>query len=264
MCRSSQPRRSAWRIGLDALRLYLGLAQLALISLAWSLLAVPLYWVLPAPTGRRVGRRAIHRGFRMYLRWLQLTGACRFELTALDALIGQPPMIIAPNHPSLLDALLVLSRLPDLACIAKGEILDNLFLGAGARLARYIRNDAAHQMIKLAVAELRAGDSLLLFPEGTRTASWPVGKLNGAVGLTAKLAGVPVQTVLIETCSGFLGKGWPLFRRPEMPVVIRIRLGRRFAPPADVRRFSEELETYFRTSLPRGGLPPVMASACNG
>ncbi len=230
------------------------------MSLAWSLLAVPLYWVLPARPGQRIGRRAIHHGFRIYLRSLQLTGACRFELAALDALIGQPPMIIAPNHPSLLDALMVLSRLPDLACIAKGDILDNLFLGAGARLARYIRNDTAHQMIQLAVADLKAGNSLLLFPEGTRTNPPPIGRVNGAIGLTAKLANVPVQTVLIETRSGFLSKGWPLFRRPEMPVVMRVRLGRRFAPPVDVHGFSEELEDYFRACLGRGVAPAMAGS----
>ena len=241
-----------WRTGLDAARLYLGLAQLVLMSLAWSLLAVPLFWIMPAAPGQRLGRQAVHHGFRLFLGSLRLTGACRFDLDALDALIGQQPMIIAPNHPSLLDAPLLLSRLPELACIAKGDILDNLFLGAGARLARYIRNEPAHLMIQRAVADLQAGHSLLLFPEGTRTGRPPVGKVKGAIGLTAKLAQVPVQTVLIEVPSGFLSKGWPLLRRAEMPIVVRVRLGQRFTPPADVRRFSAELEAYFRASLTPG------------
>ena len=32
----------------------------------------------------------------------------------------------------------------------------NVFLGAGARLARYIRNDSARAMVRLAVEDLQA------------------------------------------------------------------------------------------------------------
>jgi hypothetical protein len=58
-----------------------------------------------------------------------------------------------------------------------------------------------------------------------------------------------VQTVFIESTSRFLGKGWPIFRRPEMPITYRIRLGREFAPPADVRAFTQELQEHFAAEL---------------
>ena len=47
------------------------------------------------------------------------------------------------------------------------------------------------------------------------------------------MAQVPIQTVIIETDSPYLGKGWPIWRTPRVPVVFRVRLGRRFAPEAD-------------------------------
>jgi hypothetical protein len=31
-----------------------------------------------------------------------------------------------------------------------------------------------------------------------------------------------VQTVFIETDSAYLSKGWPLFRKPSMPITYRI------------------------------------------
>jgi len=65
-------------------------------------------------------------------------GCLRLDLGALDALRSAAPMVIAPNHPSMVDAGLVLSRLPDLACIMKGEILDSILFGTGARAAGYI------------------------------------------------------------------------------------------------------------------------------
>ncbi|OYV32178.1 MAG: 1-acyl-sn-glycerol-3-phosphate acyltransferase, partial [Thiomonas sp. 20-64-5] len=166
-----------------------------------------------------------------------------------------------PNHPSLIDAVLVISRLPGLACIMKSSILDNPSLGAGARLARYIRNDALRSMIHLAVADLRAGHHLLLFPEGTRSTARPIGPVRGGVGLIAKHAQVPVQTVFIETDSPFLAKGWPLMRRPQLPITYRVRLGERFDPPTDAQAFIAELDTYFRSALAAATLPEPIVSA---
>ncbi len=60
---------------------------------------------------------------------------------------------------------------------------------------------------------------------------------------------MPIQTVFIETDSAYLGKGWPLFRRPPMPITYRIRLGRRFDPPVKAGTFTEELERYFIDEL---------------
>ena len=187
--------------------LWYGLALLGLGSLAWSVLAVPLRLLLPARAGRALRRRVIAPGFRFYLGALETVGACRFELGALDALRGAGPMILAPNHPSLLDAVLLLSRLPQAACVLKAPLADSFVFGPGARLAGYIRNDWPIGMVRHAVAELRGGGQLLLFPEGTRTTRAPVNAFRGAIALIAQQAGVPVQTGFIETASPFIGNG---------------------------------------------------------
>ena len=104
-------------------------------------------------------------------------------------------------------------------------------------------------MVKESVAHLRRGGVLLLFPEGTRTIHSPINPLVGSVGLIAKYANVPVQTLVIETDSPYLSKGWPLFRRPSLPITYRVRLGRRFDAPTDVAAFTEELDLYYRREL---------------
>jgi 1-acyl-sn-glycerol-3-phosphate acyltransferase len=124
-----------------------------------------------------------------------------------------------------------------------------VFLGSGSRLARYIKNDSPRQMIRESVENLRRGCVLLLFPEGTRTTRAPINSLTPSVGLIAKLANVPVQTLLIETDSPYLSKGWPLFRRPNLPITYRVRLGKRFAAPVDAAAFTVELDDYFRATL---------------
>ena len=229
--------------------LYSSLTLLGLICLSWSVFALPLYFILPQRIGTAVGRRGIMTGFRLYAWSLSITGTYRLDLRAIDSLKGGPAVILAPNHPCLIDALLVLTRHPNIVCVMKSALMRNVFLGSGSRLARYVRNDSSRHMIKESVAHLRDGGVLLLFPEGTRTTRAPINALVGSVGLIAKHANVAVQTLVIETDSPYLSKGWPLFRRPTLPIIYKVRLGKRFDPPSDVPAFTAELDQYYRHEL---------------
>jgi 1-acyl-sn-glycerol-3-phosphate acyltransferase len=233
----------------DYFVLYAGLIWLGFLSLCWTLVASLLYPLLPERKGLYLGRYVIMISFRLYLASLSLSQRCSFDLSELDALRNDEPLIIAPNHPCLLDAVMIISRLPNIACVMKSELMNNVFLGAGARLARYIRNEPIRQMVMQATRDFKTGSHLLLFPEGTRTVQQPVNALKGSIALIAQKAKVPVQTVIIETDSPFLSKGWSLFRKPVMPISYRVRLGKRFSPPENTHRFMEELEQYFRDVL---------------
>jgi 1-acyl-sn-glycerol-3-phosphate acyltransferase len=233
----------------ESFALYSSLTLLGLICLTWSVFALPLYFALPRRLGTAVGRRGIMIGFRLYAWSLSATRAYRLDLSAIDALRDGPPVILAPNHPCLIDALLILTRHPNIVCVMKAELMKNVFLGSGSRLARYVRNESSRQMVKESVAHLKEGGVLLLFPEGTRTRRAPINPLVASAGLIAKYAGVPVQTLIIETDSPFLSKGWPLFRRPHLPIDYRVHLGRRFPPPKDVNGFTAELDAYYRGEL---------------
>lgn len=247
--------RTAWRVlltGYDYLVLYLGLIWLGILCLAWTPIALIVYPLLSERRGQALGRYVIMVAFRLYLASLGLSRRCSFDLEALDALRDQPSLILAPNHPSLLDAVMVMSRLPNVACVLKADLMNNIFLGAGARLARYIRNEPVRGMVKLATKDFGCGSHLLLFPEGTRTTTNPVNPFKGSIGLIAHHAKVPVQTILIETDTAYLSKGWSLFRKPPMPIHYRVRLGKRFDPPQHAQRFMAELEHYFAHELIQG------------
>jgi len=244
--------RAATRVLLNAydyLVLYLGLAWLGLLCLTWTPIAWILIPLLSERRGRALGRYASMAAFRIYLASLSASRRCSFDLSALDALRGEPALILAPNHPSLLDAVMIISRLPNVACVLKAELMRNVFLGGGARLARYIPNEPVRRMMRAASEDLGGGSHLLLFPEGTRTTGGVLGPFKGSIGVIAHDAQVPVQTILIETDSPYLSKGWPLFRKPPMPIHYRVRLGRRFEPPPHVRQFMTELEHYFAQEL---------------
>ncbi len=235
----------------DYLVIYLGVLWLGLLCLAWTPIALLIYPLLSERRGRALGRYVISIVFRLYLASLSLSRRFTFDLKALDALRDEPSLIIAPNHPSLLDAVMVISRLPNVACVLKAELMNNIFLGAGARLARYIRNIPVRAMVKQSIRDFDSGSHLLLFPEGTRSVLNPINALAGSVGLIAHHGKVSVQTVLIETDSAYLSKGWPLFRKPPMPIHYRLCLGRRFDLAEPTHRFMDELHDYFSHELIR-------------
>lgn len=237
-----------WR-AYEAIAMLLGLGALAVICLLWLPFALILNPLLPRQSGLRLGRLAIRLGFRAYLAFLETVCACNFDLSDLDRLQDEAPLILVANHPSLLDAVMILSRFPNAVCVMKAALLDNILFGSAARLARYIRNNAPLEMILSAREELQAGAHLVIFAEGTRTRHFPLDPCMPTTGLIAGRAQVPVQTLLIEFSTPYLGKDWPLFRRPILPLRCRIRCGRRFPPPANVAAFTVALETYLRSEL---------------
>jgi len=230
-------------------RLFAGLCCFALVCAAASFTIAAGIAFVARQRRQRFSRMVISRMFRAYFRAMEFMGCLRLDLGALDSLRDAAPMVIAPNHPSMIDAGLVLSRLPDLACIMKADILDSILFGTGARAAGYIASQPPRGMLRAAIDCLHGGCHVLLFPEGTRTQTPPVNTLQRTVGLIARRAQVPVQTVFIESNTGFLGKGWALSQLPVMPMVYSVRLGHRFDPPADADAFATQLQEYFRTEL---------------
>lgn len=226
------------------LLLQLQLVMLALPSAVFNVVAFVLYPFMSASAGRRRGRAAISRGYNGYWNTIRPFGMLRLKLDALDALAAREGLVIIANHPSLLDAMLLVARLPLAACVMKASLMRNPFLAAGALLARYIPNDSAHAMVRRAVADLREGGQLVMFPEGTRTRQVPLNPFQPGFALIAKHAQVPIQTVFIDTASPYLGKGWPLWRLPPLPIEFSVRLGRVFEPSTDHEALTREIEAY--------------------
>ncbi len=231
--------------------LQLQLLLLGAMSLVWNAVALLLYPVLPRATGLRLGRAMIARGYAAFWFIARCSGMLRLNAEAMDRLRDEGGIIVAANHPSLLDAVMLVAHLPKSACVMKASLRHNPFLGPGARLARYIRNDSARRMVAQAVADLREGGQLVLFPEGTRTTHSPIGPFGAAFTVIAKRANVPIQTVFIDTDSPYLGKGWPLWRLPPLPIVFTVRLGQRFLPSSDHQQLQREIHAYFAQGVHR-------------
>lgn len=206
---------------------------------------------------RAAGQRALSRAFRVCLKGLSVLGIVRIEDKELAKRVPlEGPLVIVGNHPALWDSLLIMRHCEAVSCIMKASLLSNPLLRGGALFAGFLPNAPKLEMIRRAVERLKSGGQLLLFPEGTRTKG-ENGVLNPffqGMALIVKQAGVPVLPVFIETNSGYLGKGWPIWKMPNFPVRISVKVGEVLAIERGekTRDFSDRVEGVFREQLEEG------------
>jgi 1-acyl-sn-glycerol-3-phosphate acyltransferase len=226
-----------------------GLGVFALICLGSIPVFSVLYLVLPKAHHRRTARQMISCAFRAYLFMLRWVCCIRCDARALDALRKDGPLIVVANHPSLLDAVVLLSRLPNGTCIMKAALQNNPLYGIATRMAGYVSNANAERMLNGSRTELAQGSHFIIFPEGGRSRQFPVSPFSSSCILLSRLTGAPIQTVLLDYSSPYLGKHWGLFCRPALPLNVEARMGRRIAPTELRPESRDVLENYFRSEV---------------
>lgn len=197
----------------------------AVVGIALNLVCMPLL-----VGGRRDRRGAAVRAtirwlFAAWCKWLHATRLIYvdFEGFTPDALAG--PAVYVANHPGLLDATFILSQLPDAICIFKPAIIRNPALGPAAIMAGYACGSNGVDLIRDVAARLGAGRSLLIFPEGTRTApDVSLNPLKPGFAVIAARAHVPVRLILIRAPRDLVPKGWCWWRAPSFPSRVTITL----------------------------------------
>ena len=252
-----EPLTRAWRVlatGFAFACFFLGGAIIA--AIAFPLLAL-----------RRDGRTRrvqalIRHVFRLYL--LMLRGLGLISLTVVDGarLTACRGRIIVANHPTLLDAVLLMALTPRACCIVKHELWANRYLKGAVQAAGYIRNDLAPEETILACrAVLDQGDNLIIFPEGTRTRIGQPARFQRGVANLALLTGAAIQLVVITCVPLTLSKGEPWYRVPprrprfHLHVAHAMDIGRFLAYPhrgLGARRLIGELRDFYDGRLANG------------
>lgn len=196
---------------------------------------------------------SLHKNFQRYVDLLVRWGIIKLEFSGFENAGSWRGSVIAPNHPSILDAILLSARLPGLDCVMNSRLLRDPVMSGAARLSNFIRNDTPLSMVRDTRDRLAAGRNVLVFPEGTRTCGSPVGPFRHGFALAASRAGAPVRTILIECDSDYFGRDFRFFRSAPCPIRYRITASRVFYPSRDEdpRACSAEIEEHFRASLER-------------
>jgi 1-acyl-sn-glycerol-3-phosphate acyltransferase len=176
-------------------------------------------------------RAAIRWLFDWWLRWLHAARVILVKWTGFEGETLAPGTVYIANHPTIVDATLILARLPDAVCIFKPSLMRNPAIGPAAEMAGYVKGDSGLDLIKAAAAKVAAGQSLLVFPEGTRTAEGTaLGRMKPGFALIADRAKAPVRLMVLRASPGIGARGRPWWPAPaQLPATIEISLDRTWA-----------------------------------
>lgn len=221
-----------------------------------GLFCVPLLFLfVRAPARRvRISRFIVHHFFRFFIGLMNFVRVISYELHGLERL-QRPGLLILANHPSLIDVIFIISLIPQSGCVVKSALTRNPFTRAPVKAAGYITNDAGLALVDDCREALSRQETLVIFPEGTRT------PLTGEVLLQRGAANVaircrkPVTPVVITATPRGLAKGQKWYKVPSkrMHFVIRVHedlqvdpfLESGAAEPVAVRRLNEQLKFFF-------------------
>ncbi len=148
-------------------------------------------------------RRMIGKVWRFFVGYLQWSGVLSVRFNGLEKL-GRPGQLILANHPSLLDVVLLISHYSEPNVLVKKDLLHNPSMKSQIIASGYIPNDESMEMLEEIDAVFKSGQSLLIFPEGTRT-GWDgqVKMHRGAVSLGLRSASVITPVCIKMTPPNF-------------------------------------------------------------
>lgn len=240
-----------WRLLATGLSFVLfGVGQLTL-----GILVLPLVRLLPGGRAAREARtRALLRGaFRLFIWFMRSAGVLSYEFCGAERL-GRPGQLIVANHPSLIDVAFLLAFVPGANCVVKDALFRNPFTRFAVRGAGYLRNFPAERMIEGAAAALHGNQSVIMFPEGTRTRTGkPLQFHRGAASIAIRAVAV-VSPVFIRVQPSALTKAAPWYRIPPRRPHFSLRAGDDIGigplrgadcPPAASREFNDRLLAAF-------------------
>jgi 1-acyl-sn-glycerol-3-phosphate acyltransferase len=160
--------------------------------------------------------------------------------------------VFLPNHSSYLDIPVLAATMPQpFRLIFKEELTKVPIWGWALLVSPHIRikrTDARDAMasIERAAEEIHDGASVVIFPEGTRTATGQLGEFKRGGFLLATKSGVPLVPVAIQGTYPLLSR----HDRKVRPGSVELVIGRPIANPGNLNRESERaLQAEVRNQL---------------
>ncbi len=178
------------------------------------------------PTPGSAGPKGMDRGRRIGISLSLLMYRQRVE--GIDRVPGDGPLVVVANHSNFFDGPALFGVLPRrVSFLIKAEAVTGPMGWLLRNVGQYaIRRDVPDRKPLLeALAQLKAGGAIGIFPEGTRGAG-NVQNISGGAGWLAVRAGAAVLPVAVR------GTARPEGRRRRFRPLVRILIGAPFAVPA--------------------------------
>lgn len=231
---SYQSINKLWRIFATGFNFVLfGLGGLALTFIIFPLLT----FSLKDKTTRQLKvQKIIQRSFALFCGSMRFTGAIDYRFDDEALLQADKNCIIIANHPSLIDYVLIASRLRQCDCLVKEAIWHNPFMKGVVKSAGYIPNTAAENLIEDCSTRLGGGNVLLIFPEGTRTTPGKTAKLQRGAAQIAIKTETDIRLVHISVSPPFLTKEKKWYQVPDVKPFFHLQVKDKIA----IQAFIEE------------------------
>lgn len=157
------------------------------------------------------------------------------SVEGVENIPSKGPVILMINHIAFIDPIVVLHVLKrDIVPLAKIEVYEYPIVGIFPKLWGVIpvhREEFDRRAVQQVLAVLRAGEIVLVAPEGTRSPSLTPGK-EGVAYLACR-SGVPIVPVAIEGTPGFPALR---FTRPWKGTGAIVKFGRQFRFRPEITR----------------------------
>jgi 1-acyl-sn-glycerol-3-phosphate acyltransferase len=197
-----------------------------LMSLSLSLVIMPLIRLRVGDREERElrGQKAMHRVVAAHVRLMQRTRVLRVEISGAERL-SEPGTLLVANHPTLIDALLFISLMPQVDLIVKESYYENPVMGGAAAGAGYIPNQNGPALVEECAARLGRGRSLLIFPEGTRSPANSLGPFARGAAHIALRAGCDLLPVTMRASPATLYRDLPWWDVPDRRFTLSLEVG---------------------------------------
>jgi 1-acyl-sn-glycerol-3-phosphate acyltransferase len=219
-----------------------------------------------------VARRRIQRGmqdtFAFFVWLMKSLGLLTYEVVGVEKL-RRPGYLVIANHPSLIDVVFLVSLMPQVDCIVKRSLWQNPFLRWPVLWADYIPNSEGEGLIGDCAATLKRGNSLLVFPEGTRSVPGRPMRMQRGAAHIALAADATILPVTITCTEPMLPKGIPFYRAPQRRPHFLIKVGEPLAardynagastPGLAARRLTDFFADYYAPVANAGHMQPAPA-----
>jgi 1-acyl-sn-glycerol-3-phosphate acyltransferase len=225
-----------------------GLGTLALVIFVFPVMRLVLH---PREKFKKYGRRFIYLSMRFFVFLMRLMGVVNLEAEGREAYRNLSSKIVAANHPSLLDVVMLFSLIPNADCIVNSGLSRNIVRGVIRQL--YILNSLSFEDLSRACIEsLGQGNCIIIFPEGTRTPKSGKITLKKGTARLSLISGCGIIPVHIGGTDKYgLGKHdpWAAFN-PGDKYIYDIKMGNEISPekyrgvsiPAGVRALTGEIK----------------------
>jgi 1-acyl-sn-glycerol-3-phosphate acyltransferase len=173
---------------------------------------------------KKWAQKSVQLSFYAFIGLMHRLGIMTYEISGLEKL-NRPHQLIIANHPTLVDIVFLISRIPQANCIVKAALFQNVFTKGPVINAGYISNSDPQVMINSCSDALKAGETMVVFPEGTRTVNGKEYKFQRGTAAISLQSEAILTPVILKCTPSTLTKEQKWYQIPRQKFHLSMNVG---------------------------------------